>query len=70
MSILPKKFHGPELKCGGPQMCPDCRERLAQAQKYGIENPFEDWQSKEDQIQVTELLKSIAKRKQKPTTEE
>lgn len=28
MSQFPKKYHGSELKCGGPQMCSDCKERL------------------------------------------
>ncbi len=32
MSIVPKKYHGPELKCGGVGMCSDCTER----QKKGI----------------------------------
>lgn len=26
MSMFPKKRHGPELKCGGPSLCQDCRE--------------------------------------------
>ncbi len=24
MSLIPKKKHGPELKCGGPGLCSDC----------------------------------------------
>jgi hypothetical protein len=28
MSIFPKKYHGSGLKCGGPAMCRDCRERI------------------------------------------
>ena len=35
MSITPRKYHGPELKCSGPGLCQDCTER----QKLGI--PFE-----------------------------
>lgn len=27
MSQQPKKYHGPELKCGGPGMCSDCTEK-------------------------------------------
>ncbi len=32
MSIFPRKYHGPELKCGGPGMCPDCTDK----QKKGL----------------------------------
>jgi hypothetical protein len=35
MSMFPRKYHGPELKCGGPGMCQDCTDRV----KNGI--PFE-----------------------------
>lgn len=37
MSIFPRKYHGPELKCGGPSMCRDCADRV----KNGI--GFEEW---------------------------
>ena len=39
MSIFPRKYHGPELKCGGPSMCQDCADRV----KNGI--GFEEWNS-------------------------
>lgn len=34
--MVPKKFHGPELKCGGPSMCNDCKERIALKRKTGL----------------------------------
>lgn len=48
MSIFQRTFHGPEVKCGGPQMCPDCRERVRLAEESGfpldINNPLlKDW---------------------------
>lgn len=70
MSIMPRKFHGPELKCGGPQMCSDCRERVRQAQEFGIENPFADWVSKEDKIKPEELLKILEKTNKNPNSRE
>lgn len=27
MSFLPRQYHGPEVKCGGPPFCRDCSER-------------------------------------------
>ena len=36
MSLFPKKRHGPELKCGGPQMCEDCRERINESGLTGL----------------------------------
>ena len=28
MSMFPKKYHGPDVKCSGPQYCNDCKERI------------------------------------------
>lgn len=67
---MPRRFHGPELKCGGPQMCPDCRERVKQAAEFGILNPFTDWVREDDKKRAEELLKDLEKPVQNPQTEE
>ena len=33
----PKNLHGPELNCGGPALCNDCREEGYKRQKRGLE---------------------------------
>lgn len=66
MSIFPRKFHGPELKCGGPSMCRDCQERIKQAQELGIDNPFSEWQTQPKEDKIEEILKII---KNKPKSE-
>ena len=45
MGLFPKKHHGDELKCGGPQVCSDCRERIANSGLFGIEplDPENPW---------------------------
>lgn len=70
MSIFPRKLHGPELKCGGPQMCSDCRERVRLAQEYGNLNPFEDWFTADDKTQAEELLKTLDSAPKKPKDQE
>lgn len=51
-SMLPRKYHGPELKCGGPSMCSDCRDRV----KNGI--GFDDWYA-DDVKKNEDLLQKI-----------
>jgi hypothetical protein len=38
MSLFPKQYHGDDLKCGGPQMCSDCRERIDNEEGPGAED--------------------------------
>ena len=61
MSIFPRKLHGPEVKCGGPQMCPDCKERVERAQDLGLDNPFADWYPKEEEEKIPTLDEIIKK---------
>lgn len=66
MSIFPRKFHGPELKCGGPQMCPDCKERAKLAKECGLpwdQNPYlKDW--------YDDMSSEIIKKDKKPSENE
>lgn len=59
MSIFPRKYHGPELKCGGPQMCPDCRSRVAEGRELGVD-PWSlptSWNNQEEIAPNSEILK-------------
>jgi hypothetical protein len=56
MSMLPRKYHGPELKCSGPGFCKDCTERV----KLGI--PF-DFETQETGPSLEEAREQLAKAK-------
>lgn len=56
MSIFPRKYHGPELKCGGPSMCRDCADRV----KDGI--GFDEWYKEEKPVRdIVQDLESLSK---------
>jgi ferredoxin len=38
MSITPKKYHGPEVKCGGYGICSDCTQKLHESLVRNIED--------------------------------
>lgn len=58
MSMFPKKYHGPEIKCGGPSVCSDCRAR----QEKGI--PFDFEEDKDGSVdKLIENLTSLKEKK-------
>ncbi len=57
MSQQPKKYHGPELKCGGPGVCSDCTEK---AESYRIRAPFDGPAENKIQNIIQEILDTHA----------
>lgn len=55
MSQQPKKYHGPEVKCGGPGMCPDCTEKSKKYSKLNDPEFAEVWDRwREYQLEICE----------------
>lgn len=54
--MLPRKYHDSELKCGGPQMCSDCRDRLQEQEMK--DDSFEILKEETKQV-ASEIVKSV-----------